>query len=1142
VRLIQQVVLQFIGGNSRKAYEVDLCDVGDGKFVVNFRYGRIGTNLRDGTKTAAPVDEARARQLFDKLVDEKKAKGYVEVPTEGKAEAGAPTPEAPAPAREPSPPAPASDLDGRRRAVLEQLAAADGKGRRIGRLARSAAELGLVDAVPLLLRHLEAPTPKNRERPKLRLVGGGKKPPARPTNVGTVVAWSATDMVGRLRTETGEELKFGGSACKGFFPAEGQELIYRDVDDHPLGGRRALTLTLLPEDQQKLEEARAAARPRKKAGEDKATRRQVLERHGVVWALARLASASSFERLAAIYFEDGEGELSPLARIAVQGALRAANDEQRTHIVEHLRARMPAEVRDVLESGDDEKLTKALRRTLAANDNGAHHRVIDLLYLAGGEAGRAAVLRWLDDVRLQPPAFQRVRHLFKAAELGEDWELFGRIAHKIETHRAMYGSPSYGDGVYLPGWQYVRIAEEMAFEDPRLAFSSATRWYFRRRVWRTLRRLGVRGLDAYVRAAVGVLAPFSDADAKSVKTSSRVTYPGGDWQNPVHVVTEYDRFAGFKALNHILYTHSPRYELAAGRVTWSCREGHEPGDPAPAEREEAFPALWDAQPIGLLHLLTSSTCSPVLEFAARAARANRPFFDSIDDEPVAALLARPHRLPAELGWELAQARLGKGAPSVSLVVGLLLATLDEARAAGRDALQDVAASDHQELVARVVATLTALGPSDPTAPGLAIVDALLAHVPSALAQLGPDVLRDLMTSPSAPAQLLAVAAMRARGDQLGALPGELLTLPIGSEHAEVRRRGVTLLEGLGSDALAERLALLRDLLRSPHAEVREAAGPLVAKVAADRPDLGADLATLLCSTLLYKEQAEGVHRDVLALLKGDLKPSLDHLPAVTVWRLVDSRQQAAQDLGGTLLRTHVTAADVDLWRMSKLLSHDVLSVREAGRDFAEQSIDRLKAELGDAVRFLDAKWEDSRQWAMTIFREQLLPDGIDVAPVGVLIAICDSPREDVQAFGRDLVQRHFQDTMGTELLAKLSEHPSGSLQLYVTSLLERFCDGPERLEQLAPYFFTVLSRVNRGGVTKQRVYRFLDEQAQQSEHAARTVATILNRQSATMAVGDKARAIETLVTISERYPAIELVIAPVVDARLTTGSQAGEAG
>jgi bifunctional non-homologous end joining protein LigD len=45
-------------------------------FVVNFAFGRRGTTLQTGTKTANPVDYQTARTIYDKLVREKMAKGY----------------------------------------------------------------------------------------------------------------------------------------------------------------------------------------------------------------------------------------------------------------------------------------------------------------------------------------------------------------------------------------------------------------------------------------------------------------------------------------------------------------------------------------------------------------------------------------------------------------------------------------------------------------------------------------------------------------------------------------------------------------------------------------------------------------------------------------------------------------------------------------------------------------------------------------------------------------------------------------------------------------------------------------------------------------------------------------------------------
>lgn len=77
MRLIRQAALHFQQGNSDKVYEVDLCEAGDGEFLVNFRYGRRGVALREGTKTAFPVSRAKADGIFEALVAEKTGKGYL---------------------------------------------------------------------------------------------------------------------------------------------------------------------------------------------------------------------------------------------------------------------------------------------------------------------------------------------------------------------------------------------------------------------------------------------------------------------------------------------------------------------------------------------------------------------------------------------------------------------------------------------------------------------------------------------------------------------------------------------------------------------------------------------------------------------------------------------------------------------------------------------------------------------------------------------------------------------------------------------------------------------------------------------------------------------------------------------------------
>ena len=72
------ISLYFREGSSDKVYHAQIAPDGNDLYSVNFQYGRRGSTLQTGTKTAAPVALAQARKIFDKLVAEKRAKGYTE--------------------------------------------------------------------------------------------------------------------------------------------------------------------------------------------------------------------------------------------------------------------------------------------------------------------------------------------------------------------------------------------------------------------------------------------------------------------------------------------------------------------------------------------------------------------------------------------------------------------------------------------------------------------------------------------------------------------------------------------------------------------------------------------------------------------------------------------------------------------------------------------------------------------------------------------------------------------------------------------------------------------------------------------------------------------------------------------------------
>ncbi len=83
MKLVKQTKLHFKEGNSNKVYEADICEVGTEQYVVNFRYGKFGAPLIEGSKTASPVDMSKAQDIFDKLIKEKVAKGYQDITAGG---------------------------------------------------------------------------------------------------------------------------------------------------------------------------------------------------------------------------------------------------------------------------------------------------------------------------------------------------------------------------------------------------------------------------------------------------------------------------------------------------------------------------------------------------------------------------------------------------------------------------------------------------------------------------------------------------------------------------------------------------------------------------------------------------------------------------------------------------------------------------------------------------------------------------------------------------------------------------------------------------------------------------------------------------------------------------------------------------
>lgn len=1034
MKLIQQASLWFSEGASDKVYEVDLCDVGNDRFVVNFRYGRRGASLRDGTKTTLPVSQAEALKIFDKLVSGKKKEGYQE---SGTFQIEPPALDVVTPETETAAPAntPLS-------LVLKQLieatqpASANKKIRPLNRLIWRVGEFRLASAVPVLIRQV----------------------------------------------------------------------------------------------------AKADA----------------LQQYCIVWALGRCGDKAAIPVLEKLYAAKASAPM--VQRMALASMLALAEGYTRKSLLETLLGSLPNSIAQAMKSGTAQSLLVAVQAYVASEKN---YDIVEPLYVLSPDfpVARPVVIELAQTVPFAPNAFKSVRHVFKLAEFRDDAELFGLLAYRFETTRHVFNQKRYSwdDHIYFNG-RRINPQKELEKPDSQLAYSNKTRDYLRRRTWRTLRRLGEQNSPLYAPMAVHVLLPFSDAkDATPARMIRRETY---DWRNRNTIVTvkQYDSYANYQVFNHILYENSPRYLLKKNRQAWQCKEGYEPGKPAPVVREEAFPELWNTHPDALIQLLTGSQCERVHEFAVKAFRANPDFTKRITVQQLIQLLEKPYAVTIRLALELVQANYDPQHPNVKLVRAVLQSNLPEARAIGKQWVEanpdyfaektllfaDLIGSPHEDVqtwchallgntkltsqqaeltIASVIAQLLSLE-NQPVHADMVnrATDTLLAHFSGYLQIIGLSVVQDLLRHPLPEIKALGGKILLIHQTPVRELPSEILSQLIGSEYPQVRHVGVQL---FGKQTDAELLARPEALLAfcvAPHADMREAIRPVITRLAAQHPAFGTELLTQLFPYLRRNEAHDGLHESIFNLMQTSLVQSLSGVDQETSLELVFSRRAAVQKVGSLLLHQTIRPDILSLRQLVRLAGHEMQEVRQWAWQAYQTDAEQIKLQPAEALRILDVNWEDSRRFAFDYFRTHF---NADVWTPELLVSVCDSTRDDVQQFGRELITQYFTAENGTDYLLKLSQHPSSGLQLFATHYLETYAAGNiTHLRTLEPYFLTVLSQVNRAGVAKKRIFAFLRNEALANRDAAELIAQILTRQSLTMAVADKATCLQLMRDIRVTYPDI----------------------
>jgi predicted DNA-binding WGR domain protein len=1042
MKLIEQVSLWCREGSADKVYEVDLCEVGAGKYIVNFRYGRRGGALKDGTKTAASVDHTSAQKIFNDLIAEKKKGGYQET--------------------------------GRYSATQQQ-------------------------------------------------------PVSRP-----VVVTSA------VRTQQ-------YSDKKEFILAKLREALQPGFQDKKWPLSRIIW---------RVGELRIA-----EAVPDLtkfAIKADALQQYCICWALGRCSDRAATILLEQLHQAAASKDF--VKRIALVSLLELADATKKETLLATLLQKIHPDMQAAIATGNTETVQTAFTNGVQART--LTYEVLEQLYLLSDKYPhvRSVVVSSLQELALQPGTFKYVRHIFKIAEFKEDAKVLATLAYLFEKQKAYFRKSYWGEGAYLPdgNWTWVNdVKAEMQKQNSRLAFSTNTHAYFKRRTWRTLRTIGEdRRSESYVKIATAILLRYSDAKDRTEPRQVNFSWYNWNSRSQLSRTTHYPAFANCLNLFAILHQNSPRFELKKNTKAWRVKTNVQPNAQA-TQREEAFAEHWDKHPEALKKLLVESRCEPVHTFAAKALRANPKFTEVTDSSFAAQLLSQEYDVTVQLGLELVQRFYNPQQPNpdlVSLLVkhpksfardlakqwieaqpeyfanqtlvfaDLVINPYEDVWEWGRRLFSKVRLTEEQAqlIIIKSITDLLELKTDDPQSNTIAngAGFTLATHFMALLQDISLEVIQELLQHPVPMVQVLGAGILLKHTTPVTEFPAGLISSLINSPVPEVRGIGVQLFGKLPESQLLASEDILLGFATSPFSEIRQSIFPTIGKLAAQSAVFGKSMTRQIIHILNQKEETEGVHEDLLSVLENHLTPYLSEITAEDAWIMLTSRRKATKRAGFLIIRHTILQENLSVREIIKLANHEILAAREYARDIFNNQIARMKQEASEALRMLDCKWDDSRQFGFGYFRQHFTAD--DWTPT-LLVSVCDSTRGDVQQFGKEMITKFFRSENGSDYLLQLSQHPSQSLQTFATHYLEQFAvDSMDHLEKLELYFVTVLSQVNRSGTAKTRIFNFLRQEAMKNEQAAALIGKIMGRQSATMAVDNKAACIQVMRDIRKKYPSIDM--------------------
>ncbi|WP_336689640.1 MULTISPECIES: WGR domain-containing protein [unclassified Chryseobacterium] len=577
-------------------------------------------------------------------------------------------------------------------------------------------------------------------------------------------------------------------------------------------------------------------------------------------------------------------------------------------------------------------------------------------------------------------------------------------------------------------------------------------------------------------------------------------------------------------------------------------------------RLELYPEFWDEMPEAYIQLLMQAKMNLVMKFAYENVSVHseyRNLLQKIDPEMMVSLLNKSSEYPQKLALEVLSEKQEELKRNEIFVAKLLVCETEEARNWAKTAIENntgyfLASTDFMmhlimnsrkesnEFINNLLQKASLSEERQKTLLGKVIIDLLSmentdqnnAIAESAtkklkitaldnFSEISWEIVAQLLTSPLNNNRFLASEILLSKSKKYSVteIPVSIIELLLNNTNESIRQNGISLLAQYPKEEITKNWQELLTLLSSEYKEVVECIFSQNDRLDS-QSEAQMETFEMLFNLLMKEQRFENSHQLFREYLEKTASEYINKIPVKWILRLLFADSVKNQLFSFELLKKVEENSKFTLKQVIALANHEFLAVRQWAWNFYKNNIERIKSDRNHALGILDAKWDDTREFAFHFFSTEFTDEDWDT---DCLVGIADSVRSDVENFGKNLIMKFFRKEHGLEYLTKLSQHPSQNMQLFVTSYLEEYAsDKPEKLKELEFYFRSVLSRVNKSRTAKNRILSFLEKEGRKNKESAETVSKILDDLSATSAVQDKAKCIDIISELKMIYPQLNV--------------------